>query len=135
VCLEAANCDKFSRLAGAEARAAIPARPAHSNARRADSLGRLLGAGVPGIIFGGAPGRSELVLPRRNLPTHRPQQANYFPAREMNRSPAKKRRRAQDPEKWIFLDTETTARRRTGTYAFLIGRRGGCGRIADRAIP
>src|SRR6266481_3780841 len=117
----AATADKFSRLAALK-----PARPAASRpALRApdedDSLARRLGAGVAKNHFGehlsicnwfSTPEFSEASSASLELLS-----------RTRDESLSRKTRAAlEDPEKWLFLDTETTGLAGgTGTYAFLIG--------------
>jgi uncharacterized protein len=114
--------DKFSRLAALKPTLPMPARPAAIRTpSEEDSLGRLLGAGVATNHFGehlairnwySTPEFAEPASTTLELLSH---------ARE--ESLARKTRVAlQDPEKWLFLDTETTGLAGgTGTYAFLIG--------------
>src|SRR6266481_498512 len=117
----AATADKFSRLAALK-----PARPAASRpALRApdedDSLARRLGAGVAKNHFGehlsicnwfSTPEFSEASSASLDLLS-----------RSRDESLSRKTRAAlSDPEKWLFLDTETTGLAGgTGTYAFLVG--------------
>jgi uncharacterized protein YprB with RNaseH-like and TPR domain len=111
---------KFSRLA-----ALRPARPLAAPVLREpcaeDTLARLLGAGVVSNRFGehlevrnwfSTP---EFVAPEpaclRLLSQHRDEKIS-----------ARTRAALENPEKWLFLDTETTGLMGgTGTYAFLIG--------------
>src|SRR5256886_16371497 len=118
----AVTADKFSRLAALKPTRPIPARPAAIRTPdEADSLGRLLGASVATNYFG------EHLAIRNWFST--PEFFDPFPAtlellsRQRDESVSRKTRAAlQDPEKWLFLDTETTGLAGgTGTYAFLIG--------------
>jgi uncharacterized protein len=117
-----ASADKFSRLV-----ALRPARPeAHRPATlrapdEEDALARLLGAGVAKNQFG------EHLSVRNWYST--PEFVEPLPvaldllARHRDESVSRKTRAALDsPEKWLFLDTETTGLAGgTGTYAFLVG--------------
>src|SRR3981189_2878494 len=118
----AATADKFSRLAALKPPRPIPARPAAIRTPgEEDALGRILGAGVARNHFG------EHLTVRNWFST--PEFAEPFPAtlellsHARDESLSRKTRAAlQDPEKWLFLDTETTGLAGgTGTYAFLIG--------------
>jgi uncharacterized protein len=117
-----AAADKFARLAALKPTRPIPARPAAIRTpNEADSLGRLLGAGVARNHFG------EHLSIRNWFST--PEFADpssitlELLSRSRDESLSRKTRAAlEDPEKWLFLDTETTGLAGgTGTYAFLIG--------------
>jgi len=117
-----AAADKFSRLAALKPARPIPARPAAIRTPdEADSLGRLLGAGVATNHFG------EHLAIRNWFST--PEFADpssttlELLSRTRDETLSRKTRAAlEDPEKWLFLDTETTGLAGgTGTYAFLIG--------------
>jgi uncharacterized protein YprB with RNaseH-like and TPR domain len=117
-----ATADRFSRLAALRPVRPITARPAAiRTAGEEDVLGRLLGAGIATNHFG-----EHLAI------------RNWFSTPEFSgpssttldllscvrdESLSRKTRAAlEDPEKWLFLDTETTGLAGgTGTYAFLIG--------------
>src|SRR6266436_4011316 len=114
--------DKFSRLAALRPARPMPARPAPiPTPGKEDALGRLLGAGVATNHFG------EHLAIRNWFST--PEFANpssmtlELLSRTRDVSVSRKMRAAlEDPEKWLFLDTETTGLAGgTGTYAFLIG--------------
>lgn len=126
--------DKFSRLAALK-----PARPVErtQTTRRApeeaDSIARLLGAEVASNHFGEhlavrnwyatpeffEPSRLALDLLTRKPDASR--RAGRTSARALELSP-RKLDALHNPEKWLFLDTETTGLAGgTGTYAFLIG--------------
>src|SRR5258706_4413316 len=87
----------------------------------ADSLGRLLGAGVARNHFG------EHLAVRNWFSTPEFTDLSSTTLELLSRTrdePLSRKTRAalQDPEKWLFLDTETTGLAGgTGTYAFLIG--------------
>src|SRR5713101_2571920 len=117
-----AAADKFSRLAALKPARPMPARPAAIRTPgEEDSLGRLLGAGVATNHFG------EHLAIRNWFST--PEFADpssttlELLSRTRDESLSRKTRAAlQNPEKWLFLDTETTGLAGgTGTYAFLIG--------------
>ncbi len=117
-----AAADKFSRFAALKPTRPMPARPAASRTPgEEDALGRLLGAGVARNHFG------EHLAVRNWFST--PEFMDPSPttlellSRTRDESLSRKTRAAlEDPEKWLFLDTETTGLAGgTGTYAFLIG--------------
>jgi uncharacterized protein YprB with RNaseH-like and TPR domain len=118
----AATADKFSRLAALKPTRPIPARPAAIRIPdEADSLGRLLGAGVARNHFGEHLAvRNWFSTPEFTDPSSTALELLY---RTRDESLSRKTRAAlEDPEKWLFLDTETTGLAGgTGTYAFLIG--------------
>jgi len=118
----AATADKFSRLAALKPTRPIPARPAAIRTPdEADSLGRLLGAGVARNHFGEHLSiRNWFSTPEFTDPSSTTLE---LLSRTRDESLSRKTRAAlEDPEKWLFLDTETTGLAGgTGTYAFLIG--------------
>ncbi len=118
----AATADKFSRLAALKPTRPIPARPAAIRTPdEADSLGRLLGAGVARNHFGEHLSiRNWFSTPEFTDPSSITLE---LLSRTHDESLSRKTRAAlEDPEKWLFLDTETTGLAGgTGTYAFLIG--------------
>jgi uncharacterized protein len=118
----AAAADKFSRLAALKPARPIPAQSAAVRAPgEEDVLSRLLGAGIASNHFG------EYLAIRNWFST--PEFADpssttlELLSRSRDESVSRKTRAALgDPEKWLFLDTETTGLAGgTGTYAFLIG--------------
>src|SRR5258706_430154 len=118
----AATADKFSRLAALKPAQPIPPRPAAIRTPdEADSLGRFLGAGVARNHFG------EHLAVRNWFSTPEFTDPSSTTLELLSRTrdePLSRKTRAalQDPEKWLFLDTETTGLAGgTGTYAFLIG--------------
>src|SRR5229473_1438796 len=117
-----AAADKFSRLAALKPTRPIPARPAAIRTPdEADSLGRLLGAGVARNHFGEHLAvRNWFSTPEFSDPSSTTLE---LLSRTRDESLSRKTRAAlEDPEKWLFLDTETTGLAGgTGTYAFLIG--------------
>jgi uncharacterized protein YprB with RNaseH-like and TPR domain len=118
----AATADKFSRLAALKPTRPILARPAAIRTPdEADSLGRLLGAGVATNHFGEHLAiRNWFSTPEFTDPSSTTLE---LLSRTRDESLSRKTRAAlQNPEKWLFLDTETTGLAGgTGTYAFLIG--------------
>jgi uncharacterized protein YprB with RNaseH-like and TPR domain len=118
----AATPDRFSRLAALK-----PARPAAARpgALRApdeeDSLARRLGAGVAKNHFGEHLSiRSWFSTPEFSEPSS----ASLDLLSRARDEALSRRTRVElaDPEKWLFLDTETTGLAGgTGTYAFLVG--------------
>ena len=100
----------------------MPARPAAIRTPgEEEALGRLLGAGVATNHFG------EHLAVRNWFSTPEFAEPSYTTLEMLSRtreeSVSRKTRVAlEDPEKWLFLDTETTGLAGgTGTYAFLIG--------------
>src|SRR5712671_6045032 len=118
----AATVDKFWRLAALKPTRPIPTLPAAIRTPdEADSLGRLLGAGVARNHFGEH-------LSMRNwfsTPEFTDPSSTTLELLSLTRDESlsrKTRAALEDPEKWLFLDTETTGLAGgTGTYAFLIG--------------
>jgi uncharacterized protein len=114
--------DRFSRLAALK-----PARPVASRAaalrppNEADGLLRLLGANVATNHYG------EHISLRQWFSTPEFSEPSNVTLELLSRTrdeTLSKRTRAAlaDPEKWLFLDTETTGLAGgTGTYAFLVG--------------
>src|SRR6266852_5739867 len=117
-----AAADKFSRLAALKPTRPIPARPAAIRTPdEADSLGRLLGAGVARNHFGEHLAvRNWFSTPEFTDPSSTTLE---LLSRTRDESLSRNTRAAlENPEKWLFLDTETTGLAGgTGTYAFLIG--------------
>src|SRR5712692_7931536 len=118
----AATDDKFSRLAALKPARPLAAMPAALCAPdEEDSLARLLGAGVAKNHFG------EHLSVRNWFSTPEYSEASTASLDLLSRSrdeSLSRRTRAAlaDPEKWLFLDTETTGLAGgTGTYAFLVG--------------
>jgi uncharacterized protein YprB with RNaseH-like and TPR domain len=118
----ATTADKFSRLAALRPVRSAPARPAALRAPdEEDALGQLLGAGVARNRFG------EHLAVRNWFSTPEFSEPSSISlellSRTRDESLSRRTRSAlQDPEKWLFLDTETTGLAGgTGTYAFLIG--------------
>src|SRR6184192_3671349 len=120
----AATIDKFSRLAALK-----PARPAAAHTKKGavrapdeeDALVQILGAGVARNHFGEHLAiRNWYSTPEYMEPSA---VAIDLLSRTRDESIARKTRTVlEDPEKWLFLDTETTGLAGgTGTYAFLIG--------------
>ena len=117
-----ATADKFSRLSALKPARPAAARPAALRAPdQDDSLARRLGAGIAKNHFGehlsicnwfSTPEFSEASSTSLDLLS-----------RSRDESLSRRTRAAlTDPEKWLFLDTETTGLAGgTGTYAFLIG--------------
>src|SRR6266404_1656808 len=117
----AATADRFSRLAALKPTRPLPERPAIRTPDEADSLGRLLGAGVARNHFGEHLSiRNWFSTPEFTDPSSITLE---LLSRNRDESLSRKTRAAlEDPEKWLFLDTETTGLAGgTGTYAFLVG--------------
>jgi uncharacterized protein len=117
-----APADKFSRLAALKPARSITSRPATIRApNEEDAVARLLGAVIASNHFG-----EHLVI--RNWYLSPEFSAPSAPTLELlsharDESFSRKTRAAlENPEKWLFLDTETTGLAGgTGTYTFLIG--------------
>lgn len=116
------TADKFARLAALKPARPMPARPAAIRTPgEEDALFRLLGAGVARNHFGEHLAvRNWFSTPEFTDPSSTTLE---LLSRTRDESLSRKTRAAlQDPEKWLFLDTETTGLAGgTGTYAFLIG--------------
>ena len=118
----AATADKFARLAALKPARAIGRRPPERRAPdEADILARLLGAEVSRNHHG-----EHLAI--RNwysTPQFEPPSAAAVELLSRGREESVSRQMRgplEDPEKWLFLDTETTGLAGgTGTYAFLVG--------------
>ena len=124
------TADKFARLAALKPTRAVPARPAELRlADETDPISLLLGGGIGRNHYGEhlairnwfstpefvAPSQVTLDLLTRTSASRR----NTRPAESTTR---RMREALEDPEKWLFLDTETTGLAGgTGTYAFLVG--------------
>ena len=139
--------DKFARLAALKPVRAMPARPSALRAPdETDAVSRLLGAGIARNHYGEhlairnwfstpeftPPSRVSLDLLTK-APTSEggrykpesgpPQRHEPYKGRLRDDTMSRRTRAAVlDPEKWLFLDTETTGLAGgTGTYAFLVG--------------
>ncbi len=114
--------DKFSRLAALRPTRSIPARAAAIRTPgEEDILGRILGAGIATNHFGEHLAvRNWFSTPEFAEPSSTTLE---LLSRTRDESISRKTLAAlEDPEKWLFLDTETTGLAGgTGTYAFLIG--------------
>src|SRR5260370_18511248 len=117
-----AAADKFSRLAALKPARPISARPAAIRTPdEADSLGRLLGAGVAKNHFGEHLAvRNWFSTPEFTDPSS---PTLELLSRTRDESLCRKNRAAlEDPEKWLFLNTAPTGfARHTDPYAFLMG--------------
>jgi uncharacterized protein YprB with RNaseH-like and TPR domain len=114
--------DRFSRLAALKPSRSTPSRPATLRPPdQGDALARLLSAGIMTNRYG------EHLTVRNWFST--PEFAEPSPSalellsRTRDESISRRTRAAlENPEKWLFLDTETTGLAGgTGTYAFLVG--------------
>jgi uncharacterized protein YprB with RNaseH-like and TPR domain len=114
--------DRFSRLAALKPPRPLPARPAAIRAPSEEELlGRLLGGSIALNHFGKHLAvRNWFSTPEFSDPSSATLE---LLSRTRDESLSRKTRAAlQDPERWLFLDTETTGLAGgTGTYAFLIG--------------
>jgi uncharacterized protein len=123
--------DKFSRLAALRPARGAAAKPAALRAPdETDPLARLLGAGIARNHYGEhlaisnwfatpefvEPSKVTLELLTKGTTAKRADLKVGHPKREAARAAL------EDPQKWLFLDTETTGLSGgTGTYAFLVG--------------
>jgi len=123
--------DRFSRLAALKPVHGVAQKPAALRTPdETDALSRLLGAGIAHNHYGEHLAiRNWFSTPEFCAPspvaldllTKAPasEGGRYKPK---NGPPPRARAAVQDPEKWLFLDTETTGLAGgTGTYAFLVG--------------
>src|SRR5580692_6515531 len=114
--------DKFSRLSALRPARALLSKPSPLRAPdEVDPLGRLLGAGIARNHYGEHLAiRNWFSTPEFCQPSS---VALELLSRTRDETLSKRTRAAlEDPEKWLFLDTETTGLSGgTGTYAFLIG--------------
>src|SRR6266481_4120061 len=117
-----ATAGKFSRLSALKSAHPAAARPAALRAPdEEDSLARLLGAGVAKNHFGEHLSiRNWFSTPEYSEPSSA---SLDLLSRSRDEALSRRTRAAlADPEKWLFLDTETTGLAGgTGTYAFLVG--------------
>ena len=117
-----AGSDKFSRLSALKPTRSIATRPAVTRTPgEDDTLGRLLSAGVATNHFGEHLAiRNWFSTPEFTEPA--PTTLELLSRTRDELVSRKTRAALEDPEKWLFLDTETTGLAGgTGTYAFLIG--------------
>ena len=114
--------DKFSRLSALRPARGVISKPSPLRAPdEVDPLGRLLGAGIARNHYGEHLAiRNWFSTPEFCQPSS---VALELLLRTRDEALSKRTRTAlEDPEKWLFLDTETTGLSGgTGTYAFLIG--------------
>jgi len=118
----AAPADKFARLSALKPTRNIPARPATLREPcEEDTLARLLGASVMRNKFGEHLAvRNWYSSPEFSPPS--PVTLEILSRTKDEALSRKTREALNNPEKWLFLDTETTGLAGgTGTYAFLIG--------------
>jgi uncharacterized protein YprB with RNaseH-like and TPR domain len=132
--------DKFARLAALRPARAMPARDAKlRDPDDTDLVGRLLGAGIARNDFGehlairnwystpefSQPSEVAIeLLSRVAGPIKKPARSmgSLFSNARQESASVKMRAALEDPQKWLFLDTETTGLAGgTGTYAFLVG--------------
>ena len=132
--------DKFARLAALKPARTMPQREAKlRDPDDTDLVGRLLGAGIASNDFGehltirnwystpefSQPSEVALdLLSRVAGPTKKRARSSspLFPSARQENATVKMRAALENPEKWLFLDTETTGLAGgTGTYAFLVG--------------
>lgn len=114
--------DKFARLAALKPARALPSRPAALRAPNDnDEVARLLGAGVACNHFGEHLAvRNWFSTPEFSAPSSVALELLCRTRDEV--SSGRTRAALENPERWLFLDTETTGLAGgTGTYAFLIG--------------
>jgi uncharacterized protein YprB with RNaseH-like and TPR domain len=114
--------DKFARIAALKPVRALPSRPRPlGTPNDNDEIARLLGAGVACNHYGEHLAvRNWFSTPEFSAPSS---VALELLCRSRHEVSSRRTRAAlEDPERWLFLDTETTGLSGgTGTYAFLIG--------------
>jgi uncharacterized protein len=114
--------DKFARLAALRPSHALPSPPAVLRTPNDhDEVARLLGAGVACNHYGEHLAvRNWFSTPEFSAPSS---VALELLCRTRDEASSRRTREAlEDPDRWLFLDTETTGLAGgTGTYAFLIG--------------
>jgi uncharacterized protein len=114
--------DKFSRLSALKSARAMPAKAAPLRTPdETDPIARLLGAGIARNHYGDHLAiRNWFSTPEFSDPSPI---ALELLSRTREKTLSKRTRAAlENPEKWLFLDTETTGLAGgTGTYAFLVG--------------
>src|SRR6266481_10148373 len=128
------NIDRFSRLAALKPTRGMAARPAELRAPdETDSLSRLLGARIARNHYGehlairnwfSTPEFADPSSVALELLTKKPASRHGGQAEggRYKRQVHDVRGALENPEKWLFLDTETTGLAGgTGTYAFLVG--------------
>ena len=128
------TADKFARLAALKPARAMPARTPELRAPdETDPISRLLGGGIARNHYGehlairhwfSTPEFEEPSPVALDLLAKAPaSERGRYKNRTRDESISRRTRTAlEDPEKWLFLDTETTGLAGgTGTYAFLIG--------------
>jgi uncharacterized protein YprB with RNaseH-like and TPR domain len=128
------NIDRFSRLAALKPARGVVPKPAELRAPdQTDSLSRLLGAGIARNHYGEHLAiRNWFSTPEFAEPSHAAlelltkatsgKRADLKIGHYKTGAATQARLALEDPEKWLFLDTETTGLAGgTGTYAFLVG--------------
>ncbi len=116
------SLDKFSRLSALKpARTVVPLAEPSNEPMQGDEVARLLGAGCQKTKYG----QHLTIRNWYSTPEFAEPEATALDllARSKDATLSRKTRAAlEDPEKWLFLDTETTGLAGgTGTYAFLTG--------------
>lgn len=116
------SADKFSRLTALKPTRAIPARPPELRTPdETDPVSQILGGGIARNHYGEHLAiRNWFSTPEFEQPSSA---ALELLSRTKDENLSRRTRTAlSDPEKWLFLDTETTGLAGgTGTYAFLVG--------------
>src|SRR5208283_4515817 len=128
------SVDRFSRLAALKPARGVAQKPAALRAPdETDALSRLLGAGIARNHYGEHLAiRNWFSTPEFTPPSHvsldlltkaPTSEGGRYKNRSRDDTMSRRTRAAVlDPEKWLFLDTETTGLAGgTGTYAFLVG--------------
>jgi uncharacterized protein YprB with RNaseH-like and TPR domain len=114
--------DRFSRLAALKASRPAPSRPATLRPpEQEDALAQLLGAGIIKNRYGEhLTVRNWFSTPEFTEPS--PSALELLSRTRDDLLSRRTRTALENPEKWLFLDTETTGLAGgTGTYAFLVG--------------
>lgn len=127
------DVDKFAHLAALKPARAMPSRPVELRSPdENDSVSQVLGGGIARNHYGNhlvirnwfsTPEFTEPSPVALELLTKAPSSGNGHPKNPTGDDGSRRSRSAlEDPQRWLFLDTETTGLAGgTGTYAFLIG--------------
>ena len=116
------SLDKFARLSALKPTRALPARPADLRAPdETDPIRLILGGGIARNHYGEHLAiRNWFSTPEFALPS--PFALDLLSRTRDEKISRRTRAALENPEKWLFLDTETTGLAGgTGTYAFLVG--------------
>lgn len=118
----ATHADKFSRLAALKPAGIFPQKPPELRVpTEEDPVSRLLGGGIARNHYGEHLAIRNWFSTPEFVPPSAVALDLLVQSRDLNLN-RRTRAALEDPEKWLFLDTETTGLAGgTGTYAFLVG--------------